>query len=168
MYPEFGWKPERVSRITNTLLRWKYDSWHYLLGFHTEYLTPEQLDMYRVAIKEKSAPLKSSGCFVDGTLSPITRPIYGQEVVYNRYKRFHCFKYHGIIAPDGIITHLYGAVKECVPDSTAWIESGISEIIDTYAYALNGALLQIHGDQAYEISDHLIPPFAAAAVTLKQ
>lgn len=168
MHLEFDWKPERVSRITNTLLRWIYDHWHHLLGFDSERLTPERLAMYSMAIKEKNAPLESCWGFVDGTLRPIARPIYGQEAVYNGWKRFHCFKYQGIIAPDGIITHLYGPVEGRIHDSTVWMESGMSEILDTYAYAPNGAPLQIYGDQAYGISDHLISPFAGAAVTQEQ
>ncbi|KAG0137118.1 hypothetical protein HOY82DRAFT_535756 [Tuber indicum] len=90
MHLQFGWKPERVSRITNTLLRFIYNRWHYLLVFDME-------------------------------------------------GRIH--------------------------DAAVWTESGISKILDTYAYAPNGSALQIYGDQAYGIGNHLILPFGGATVT---
>ncbi|RPB00026.1 hypothetical protein L873DRAFT_1903030 [Choiromyces venosus 120613-1] len=44
------------------------------------------------------------------------------------------------------------------------IESRMSEILDTYAYAPNGSALQIYGDQVYGINDHLISPLAGATI----
>jgi len=53
MHLQFGWKPKRVSRITNTLLRFIFERWKDQLRFDPERLTPEWLAMYSVVIKEK-------------------------------------------------------------------------------------------------------------------
>jgi len=53
MHLQVGWNPERVSRITNTLLHFIFDRWKHLLHFDSERLTPERLAMYSIAIKEK-------------------------------------------------------------------------------------------------------------------
>jgi len=165
MHLQFGWKPERVSRITNTLLHFIFDRWKHLLHFDSERLTPERLAMYSIAIKEKNAPLDTCWGFVDGTLRPIARPIYGQESVYNGWKRMHCLKYQAIIAPDGIISHLYGPVEGRIHDSAVWTKSGMSEILDAHAYAPDGSPLQVYGDPAYGINEHLISPFGGAFIS---
>lgn len=168
LYLEFGWKPERVSRIMNTLLRYIFDLWKDLLSFDPERLTPTRLAMYTVAIREKNAPLESCWGFVDGTVRPIARPVYGQEAVYNGWKRIHCLKYQAIIAPDGIIAHLYGPAEGRIHDSTVWHESKIGEILDAYAYAPDGTPLQVYGYPAYGINEHLISPFGGALLTEDQ
>jgi len=162
MHLQFGWKPERVSHITNTLLQFIFERWKHLLRFDPQRLTPERLAMYSVAIKEKNTPLDTCWGFVDCTLRPIARPIYGQESVYNGWKRIHCLKYQAIIAPDGIISHLYGPVEGRIHDSAVWTESGMSDILNAHAYTPDGSPLQVYGDPAYGINEHLISPFGGA------
>jgi len=152
----------------NTLLRYIFNHWKDLVSFDPERLTPDRLAMYTVAIKEKNAPLESCWGFVDGTVRPIARPVYGQETVYNRWKRMHCLNYQAIIAPNGIIAHLYGPVEGRIHDSTVWHESRVGEILDAYAYAPDGTPLQVYGDPVYGINEHLISPFGGALLTEDQ
>ncbi|RPB12404.1 hypothetical protein P167DRAFT_588521 [Morchella conica CCBAS932] len=141
LYLKFDWKPERVSRI-----RWKH-----LLVFDVERLTPERLVTFTIAIQNRGAPLETCFGFIDCTLREIARPIYGQEAVYNGWKRKHCLKYQAVVTPDGIIIHLYGPVEGTKHD------------------ALNSMLMHLtgqsyYGDPAYPITEYLLSPFAGAAI----
>ncbi|PWW78875.1 hypothetical protein C7212DRAFT_156669, partial [Tuber magnatum] len=165
---QFGWKPESISQITNALLKFIYEQWKHLLSFDMERITPQCLAAYTIAIKERNAPLNSCWDFVDETLRPIARPIYGQESLYNGWKRMHCLKYQTVIAPDGIIIQLYGPVEGQIHDSTVWTESGVSEILNAHAYAPDGSPLQVYGDRAYGISDYLISLFCGTGITANE
>lgn len=131
---KFGWKPERVSRTVNTLLRFIYDTWKHLLVFDFQRLTPQKLCSFTRVIQATGAPLETCFGFVDGTLRAIARPIYGQESVYNGWKRYHCLKYQAIVTPDGIIIHLYGPVEGTKHDAAVWQESGISDLLESVTW----------------------------------
>lgn len=77
----------------------------------------------------------------------------------------HCVKYQAIVTLDGLIAHLYGPVEGLNHDAAVWAKSGISEVLDIHAYAPDGTALQIYGDPAYGLGDHLISPYQGAALT---
>lgn len=132
--------------------------------FDVERLTPERLVTFTIAIQNRGAPLETCFGFIDCTLREIARPIYGQEAVYNGWKRKHCLKYQAVVTPDGIIIHLYGPVEGTKHDALVWNESGLSDILERHAYAPDGTILQIYGDPAYPITEYLLSPFAGAAI----
>ena len=41
----------------------------------------------------------------------------------------------------------------------------MSEILNTYAYAPDGVPLEVYGDPAYGIDEHLISPFGGASIS---
>lgn len=163
---KFGWKPERVSRIVNTLTESLYEQWKHLLVFDAERLTPERLVSYTQIIRGRGAPLHTCFGFIDGTIRPVARPTWGQEAIYNGWKRVHCLKYQALVCPDGIIPHLYGPVEGRLHDLTVYNESRLSQILEQHANAPDGTPLQIYGDSAYigALSDHLITPYRGAAL----
>jgi hypothetical protein len=71
---KFGWKPERVSRITNTLMSIIHDKWKHLLSWPGKLLTQARLTMYSALVAAIGAPLRTAWGFVDGTLHHISRP----------------------------------------------------------------------------------------------
>lgn len=164
MHLKFGWKPERVSRIVNTLLKFIYETWQHFLTFDLHRLTPEWLAAFTVLVHNREAPLSTCFGFIDSTLQEVACPIYGQEAIYNGWKRMHCLKYQVIVTPDGIIAHLFGPVEGLQHDAAVLTESRILDILDIHVYASDGTPLQIYGDPAYGISEHLITPFQGAAI----
>ncbi|RPA96978.1 hypothetical protein L873DRAFT_1692696 [Choiromyces venosus 120613-1] len=74
--------------------------------------------MYCIAIKEKKVLLGSYWKFINCTLRQIAQPLYGEEFVYNRWKRKHYLKYQAIVASNSIFTHLYKLIEGCIHDST--------------------------------------------------
>ncbi|RPB02131.1 hypothetical protein L873DRAFT_1673996, partial [Choiromyces venosus 120613-1] len=80
--------------------------------------------------------------------------VYGQESIYNGWKRKYYLKYQTIIALDGIIAHLYELIEGCIYDSAVYRESSILEILDLYAYLPNGSPLQVYRDPVYGISEY--------------
>jgi hypothetical protein len=59
---------------------------------------------------------------------------------------------------------LYGPIEGLNHDTAVWTESGISDILDIYAFAPDGTPLQLYGDPAYELGEHLILPFQGAVI----
>ena len=104
---------------------WIYERWKHLLYFDEKCLTPQKLEQYAAAIRQRDAPIQNCWEFIDGTLRKIARPIYQQEAVYNGWKRYHCLKYQAIVTPNGLISHLYGPVPGIQHDSLLWQESGM-------------------------------------------
>jgi len=127
LHLEFGWTPERVSRITSVLCRVIVHRCQHLLTFDHHRLTPRKLREYANIIRKKASPLHNCWGFVDGTVRPIARPVRMQRTVYNGHKRVHALKYHAIVTPDGIIAHFYEPVEGLRHDKVLRNESGIMD-----------------------------------------
>ncbi|KAA8906389.1 hypothetical protein FN846DRAFT_753117, partial [Sphaerosporella brunnea] len=65
---EFGWQPERVSRIAKELRNIIHAKWKHLLHFDAERLTPQKLREYANVVAAKGVPLQNCWGFVDGTI----------------------------------------------------------------------------------------------------
>jgi hypothetical protein len=168
LHLEFGWTPERVSRITSVLCRLIVDRWQHLLTFDHHRLTPRKLREYANIIRKKASPLHNCWGFVDGTVRPIARPVRMQRTVYNGHKRVHALKYHAIVTPDGIIAHFYGPVEGRRHDKVIWNESGIMDHLLRHSHEEDGTPMQIYGDPAYGVNRHLISPFQGARLDPRQ
>ncbi|RPB27956.1 hypothetical protein L211DRAFT_772066, partial [Terfezia boudieri ATCC MYA-4762] len=163
---KFGWRVERVSEITNTLLDFMVYKWKFLLDFNHHFFTPERLSAYAKAIHDKNqCPLSTCWGFIDGTIRQIARLLHYQRTCYNGWKRKHCLKYHAVVAPDGLIAHLFGPVEGRRNDAHLWQESGIQRYLEQYSHTTNDIPLQIYGDPAYGISRHLLSPYQGASLT---
>ena len=166
---KFGWRPERISEITNHLLDYIVQKWKHLLEFDTHRLTREELLEYAQAIHRKNdCPLTTCWGFIDGTIRGIARPVRFQCTCYNGWKRKHCLKYHAVVTPDGLVSHLFGPVEGRRNDAHLWNESELQRSLDEHSFAPDGTPLQIYGDPAYGVTRHLLSPFQGASLTPEQ
>jgi hypothetical protein len=168
IYRLFGWERSRVSRVTQTLSSYIYRRWLYLLRFDSRRLTPTQLKHYADAIHLKGAPLSNCWAFIDGTLKEVARPVHNQRILYNGWKRVHAIKFHALVTPDGLISHLYGPVEGRRHDETLYKESGLAGILEQHSHAPDGSPLVVYGDPAYGLSRHLISPYKGVSLTREQ
>ncbi|RPA95821.1 hypothetical protein L873DRAFT_1929634 [Choiromyces venosus 120613-1] len=129
---------ERISHISTKVQSLLHDKWKHLLEWDTVRLTPEKLLQYAQAVKRKGAPIDS---------------------------RKHCLKYHAIVTPDGLISHLFGPVDGRRNDSFLWHESNLPTILQQHAWTPNGTPLQVYGDPAYNINQFLLSPYQGARIT---
>ena len=71
-------------------------------------LNPRDLQSYADFISRKGAPLNNCFGFVDGTVTPISRPGHAQRVVYNGHERVHFLKFQSLALPNGLIGNIFG------------------------------------------------------------
>ena len=92
--------------------------------------------------------------FIDGTLRAICRPQQNQEFWYSDYKKKHTIKFHAIMCPDGLISHLARPYEGKLGDWTAWKVSGIQDVLrEVHANAEQDLdQLYVYGDPAYTLS----------------
>ena len=168
MAMKFGWSVERISRISTTVQSFIHSKWKHLLEWDHVRLTPEKLAQYARTIERKGAPIGTVWGFVDGTIRAIARPTQRQHACYNGWKRKHCLKYHAIVTPDGLISHLFGPVDGRRNDAFLWKESNLPAILLHYAHSPDGTPLQVYRDPAYSISSFLLSPYQGAQITQDQ
>lgn len=109
--PRFGRPVPELSMATTTVLEYIYTAHsHHLSRFDQPFLSPELLQIYCNAIKDKGAALNNCWGFVDGTVRPLSRPGENQRVLYNGHKRVHALKFQSVVIPNGLIANLYGPV----------------------------------------------------------
>lgn len=124
---------------------------------------------YAQAIHRKNdCPLTTCWGFIDGTIRGIARPVRYQRTCYNGWKRKHCLKYHAVVTPDGLVSHLFGPVEGRRNDAHLWNESGLQHYLEEHSFAPDGTPLQIYGDPAYGVTRHLLSPFQGASLTPEQ
>jgi len=152
LHLEFGWKPERVSRITSVLCRVIVHRWQHLLTFDHHRLTPRKLREYANIIRKKAIPLHNWWGIVDGTVRPIARPVRMQRTVYNGHRRVHALKYHAIVTPDGIIAHFYEPVEGRRHDKVLWNESRVMDHRDAVVPDSPGHNWQQEGRRMGEVA----------------
>jgi len=165
---KFGWSVEGISRISTTIQSMIHERWKHLLEWDHQRLTPARLLQYAQTIERKGAPIGTVWGFVDGTICAIARPTRRQRTCYNGWKRKHCLKYHAIVTPDGLISHLFGPVDGRRNDAFLWRESNLPRILQQHAHAPDGTPLQVYGDPAYSISNVLLTPYQGAQITPNQ
>jgi len=117
---------------------------------------------------QKGAPIGTVWGFIDGTIQGIARPTYHQRTCHNGWNRKHCLKYHGIVTPDGLISHLFGPVDGRRNDTFLWRKSNLPHILEQNAHTPNGTSLQVYGDPAYCISSYILSPYEGAQLTNDQ
>ncbi|KAF8600003.1 hypothetical protein BDV93DRAFT_419038, partial [Ceratobasidium sp. AG-I] len=145
----FGWEKSRFSRITRTLAIFIYKRWSHILYFDHYRLNPVKLAEYASAVHHKGAALPNAWGFVDGTLRRTARPVRNQRIVYNGWKRIHALKFHSVVTPDGLHSHLFGPIEGRRHDETVYKQSNLDHLLHTYSHAPNGLPLVIYGDPAY-------------------
>ena len=129
------------------------------------WLSSANLQHYADIIHEKGASLESCWGFIDGTVRPICRPGQNQSVVYNGHKRVHSLKFQSVVAPNGLIANLYGAVEGRRHDSGMLGDSGLLNLLQQHAIGPQNKILCLYGDPAYPLRPQLIGPYKGANVT---
>lgn len=165
---KFGWSVERISRISTTVQSFLHSRWKHLLEQDAVRLTPAKLLQYADTVRRKGAPIDTVWGFIDGTIRGIARPSRRQRTCYNRWKQKHCLKYHAIVTPDGLISHLFGPVDGRRNNAFLWHESNLPRILQQHARGPNGTPLQVYGDPAYSIGRFLLSPYQGAQLTHDQ
>ena len=106
MIPVFGRLAPELFMINNTVIDRVYNHHrHRIMDWNLNVLNPIQLKRGS-SFFYKGAALRN--CF--GFVSPISRPVQNQRVVYKRYKRVHGLKFQSVVIPNGLIAHLYGSI----------------------------------------------------------
>ena len=82
------------------VLKFLYDRYARKLQKPFFSMLKDRAQFYSEAIVRKGSPPSNCVGFIDGTLRPICRPTYYQEVCHNGHKRKHCLKFQSVIALD--------------------------------------------------------------------
>ena len=100
-----------LSMITNQMIDYVYNvHGNRVLNWNHEVLSPVNLQTYVDAVTARGAPPPNCFGFIDGTISPISRPGEHQRLLYNGHKRVHALKFQSVALPNGLIGNLYGPV----------------------------------------------------------
>ncbi|KIJ37218.1 hypothetical protein M422DRAFT_178426, partial [Sphaerobolus stellatus SS14] len=116
----------------------------------------------------KGAPLDCIVELIDGTLQKNAQPVRNQHLVYNRWKRIHCLKYHAVISPDGLVIHVYGPVDGCQHDETVFKESGLPDFLNKHFWTPDSHPLFLYGDPAYSVEPHMLSPYKGPVISSEQ
>ena len=113
----FQYCPSTISEATNWILAHIHKSWDFLLHdfnsrLASEHLSPLRLELFASKIYAQGAPLPACWGSIDCTIWEICCPTRWQKECYNGYKHMHAVKYSAVKAPDGIIYHLWGPLKD--------------------------------------------------------
>ena len=132
------------------MITYIYERFAHLVGWDSAQLNTKKLEEYAAAIYSKGASLDCAAGSIDGTLREICWPKKNQRVVYSGHKRKHGLKYQSIVAPDGIILHMFGLIAGSHHDSYVLLESKILQKL-VVQLKRNGHQFFLYGDTAYGI-----------------
>ena len=111
MMPRFGRSVSELSLIASEVTDFIFSTHgHLLTDFNQPWLHPDRLQEYADAIHDAGGALENCWGFVDGTVRPICRPGEHQRMMYNGHKRVHAIKFQSVVAPNGLVAHLYGPI----------------------------------------------------------
>ncbi|ETO66295.1 hypothetical protein F444_16437 [Phytophthora nicotianae P1976] len=161
----FGRAPSTLCHIFYFVVEYLDAKFADLLYFDVDRVTAN-LDRYCRAIAAKN-PNHIEGVwgFIDGTVRPVCRPSLGQEALYNGHKRVHAFKFQTVVAPDGIICHLFGPVDGRRHDIYMLRQSGLPELLEDNL-EFHGKL--VYGDPAYGCTDVFCCPYKGCSINPRQ
>lgn len=165
LVPIFGRTKSELSYIFNTVLNTVYENHRYRLSdLDQPWLDEPHLQEFAAAIADRGAPLDKCWGFIDGTVRSICRPGENQRLVFSGHKRVHGIKFQSITTPSGMIANLYGPIEGCRHDSGILRMSGVLNQLEQHMTGRDGSIYSLYGDQAYPLSQFLIPPFKGAAI----
>ena len=157
---EFGRSYGELSAIfTHMISDINYRSTHLLQDVDNLPWFRGELQGFCDAIHDKRVPLRNCWGFIDGTARPIPRPAVNQRVAFCGHKRCHAIKFQAIMAPKGLICHLYGPIEGKRHDSVMLHESNLFAQLERLGNANNGDPFCIYGGPAYPLRPQLICPY---------
>lgn len=157
-----------LSRIFKAVLSFLNTQFADLLYFDWNRITPAKFDEYGLAIQRCGAPSHDIWGFGDGTFMEISQPVVHQKVLYSGHYHGHGLKYQAIVAPDGIICHLYGPETGPTNDSTVQLRSNILPLLVERAYGLDGLPRRVYADQGYALHTHWLTPYKGINISPQQ
>ena len=154
-----GRSDSAISAITLYTVMHLYSTYHALLYWDKSRLST-RLQLFAQAIVSAGSPLQHCWGFIDGTARPIARPKKHQRLEYSGYIRGHCLKYHAVVTPDGIISHVFGPVVGKHHDMFVLQRSGLLDLLreepfDQYV---------LFGDPGYSCSQNICSPFKGSSL----
>jgi len=166
----FGRSTEELSILVNTLLKYIYEKFHYLLSdLDQKWLDQSHLQEYTAAVHRRGAPLKNVFGFIDGTLRAMCRPSSNQRHVYNGHKREHGIKFQSVVTPNGLVANMFGPFEGRRHDAALLADSGLLLKLDALpGLGSNGNKFAVYGDPAYPLRPQLLCPFRGAVLTTEQ
>ena len=106
----------QLCMITNRMMDYLFDEYsHLLANLNQPWLSSDRLRHFAATIHDKGALLENCWGFIDGTVRPLCKRDQNQRILCNRHKRVHRIK--SVVAPNGLITSLFGAVDDRRHDS---------------------------------------------------
>ena len=160
MISRFGRSPPECSVIISELVDFIYNVHSFRLStFQQDWLSVVNLERYARAVHAAGAALDNCWGFVDGTVRPVCRPCEMQRALYNGHKRVHSIKFQSVVAPNGLIAHLYGPVEGRRHDSGMLADSNLLHNLQQHCNSPNGQPLCVYGDMAYPLRPHLQTPY---------
>lgn len=169
---KFGLLECEISALTGYMIFHIHDTFHHIL--HDLSVWIDDLPSFRDAIIRKGSPPDLNiWAFVDGTLRPTCRPIYGQESQYSGHKRIHGLKFESVSLPNGIIARLFGPEDGRRHDITLARKSGLYDAlkeIGDLGMEKWGLKFRAYADSGYIglFNDHLIVGYKGATLTAEQ
>lgn len=162
LVPFFGRSGSELSLIFNTIMDDLYDRFQHLLdSLDLVWLDPE---FFSQVINNKGAPLNQCWGFIDGTARPIARPIRNQRIMFSGHKRVHCLKFQSVVAPNGLIAHMFGPIEGRRHDAFMLGVSGLTDKLSRFQTP-TGEPYVVYGDPAYGLTRNIIGPFRGAHIT---
>lgn len=149
--------PKRISAVCTTTVGWLYGRWGHLPSLISAFAS--RFPLYDRAIAEASGidNLHVMG-FLDCTVRGTSRPLYGQEAVYNGHKKKHGLKYQATGFPDGLLQGLYGPIQSRRHDSRVLVDSGLQQTLET-CQQQSGVQWLIYADAAYNNTQTIMSGF---------
>lgn len=160
--------PEMCMVSYNILNHIHHNFQRLLVGFNHPWMSPVSLEEYAECVHAKGAALDFCWGFIDGTVRPVCRPSQNQRMLYNGHKRVHAIKFQSVVAPNGLVTNMFGPVEGRRHDSAMLAQSGLLPQLQQHSCAPNGRILCVYGDPAYPLRRHLQAPFRGPNLTPQQ
>ena len=108
----------QLCMITNRMMDYLFDEYSHLLAdLNQPWLSRDRLRHFAATIHDRGALLENCWGFIDGTVRPLCKRDQNQRILCNRHKRVHRIKFQSVVAPNGLITSLFGAVDDRRHDS---------------------------------------------------
>lgn len=166
---DFGRGTSDLSIIFNYTCKFIENRWldHFRTFHQAAFLNQQRLETYAQAIGE-NRPLKNCWGFIDGTVRGICKPIHHQRPFFNGHKRHHAVKYQSVVAPDGLIVHLFGPLEGRRHDSGVLRESNLLATLTNLPALPDGGVYCIYGDPAYPLRPQLMVPYPSVNITPEQ
>ena len=147
----FGRPVPQLCMITNRMMDCVFDVHSHLLAqLDQPCLSRDRLRHFAAIIYDKGAPLENCWGFIDGTVRPLCKPDRNQRILYNGHKRVHRITFQYVVAPNGLITSLFGPVEDRRHDGGMLVDSELVQELSQYSFAADGTPSCVYGAPAYQ------------------